>query len=237
MHRPLVMSRKAWEHVAITRAVEAAGLLHEGSRGLGFGVGREPLVADFASRGVQLVATDLSIEDPRAGAWAATGQHALSVDSLRDSRICPDEVLTANTQVRAVDMNRIPGDLRDFDFVWSSCAFEHLGTLEAGLAFVEHSMECLKPGGLAVHTTEFNLSSNSGTVTEGQTVIYRQHDMDDLHHRMKSQGHDMSPFTVGPPAGLFDHIIDIPPYHDGGLVVRLDDFLVTSAVVIVRKAE
>ena len=37
---------------------------------------------------------------------------------------------------REVDMRAIPTDLRGFDFAWSSCALEHLGSLGAGMAFV-----------------------------------------------------------------------------------------------------
>ncbi|MDQ1416252.1 MAG: hypothetical protein QOF81_1865, partial [Acidimicrobiaceae bacterium] len=51
--------RKQWEYTAICRALETAGMLQPGRRGLGFGVGREPLVAAFAVRGVEVVATDL----------------------------------------------------------------------------------------------------------------------------------------------------------------------------------
>ena len=52
-------------------------------------------------------------------------------------------------------MNHLPDDLRGFDFTWSSCALEHLGTLAAGADFVVAQMDCLRPGGVAVHTTEF----------------------------------------------------------------------------------
>ena len=54
-----------------------------------------------------------------------------------------------------VDMNAVPEDLRDFDFSWSSGAVEHLGTLGAGADFVLAQMDCLRPGGVSVHTTEF----------------------------------------------------------------------------------
>ena len=43
-------------------------------------------------------------------------------------------------------MNELPGDLAGFDFTWSSSAFEHLGSLEAGARFVERQMHCLRPG-------------------------------------------------------------------------------------------
>jgi hypothetical protein len=233
--QPVVMSRKSWEHVAILRAIEAANLLSPGMKGLGFGVGREPLVPEFAFHGVDLVATDLATEDSRSDQWAATGQHALSLADLCNSRLCPDEVVKEHTILRSVDMTRIPDDLRGFDFVWSACALEHLGTLEAGFAFVERAMDCLRPGGLAVHTTEFNLESNDATATKGQTVLYRRKDLEGLEERMAQLGHLMYPFSVSEPSGVFDFVIDMEPYHYGSLIVRFGGFLTTSAVIVVQK--
>ncbi len=233
---PDVVSRKTWEHVAILRALQAAEVLQPGARGLGFGVGREALVADFASRGVDVLATDLAIDDRRSAAWAATGQHAgLSLDQLRDEGICASDVLESRVTLRAVDMNHIPPDLTDFDFTWSACALEHLGSLEAGLAFIEHSLACLKPGGIAVHTTEFNLDSVDDTVTKGPTVVYRKPDMDVLRGRLQAGGHEMSEFQIGEPTGVFDFMTDIKPYHDGSLVVRMHGYRVTSAVIVARR--
>jgi len=233
---PDVVSRKTWEHVAILRALVRAEVLQPGSRGLGFGVGREALVADFASRGVDVLATDLAVNDRRSAAWVATGQHAgLSLDQLSDDGICPSDVLESRVTLRAVDMNQIPSDLTDFDFTWSACALEHLGSLEAGLAFIENSLACLRPGGIAVHTTEFNLDSVSDTVTKGPTVVYRKPDMDGLRRRLMANGHEMSEFEIGEPTGVFDFMTDIKPYHDGSLVIRMNGYRVTSAVIVARR--
>ena len=48
MHRPKHQHRKQWEHVWICRVLEAADVLRDGARGLGFGCGIEPLPAVFA---------------------------------------------------------------------------------------------------------------------------------------------------------------------------------------------
>ena len=55
-------------------------------------------------------------------------------------------------------MNAVPDDLGRFDLVWSSCALEHLGTPQAGLDFIMRTLDLLEPGGLAVHTTELELT-------------------------------------------------------------------------------
>ncbi|MFC7553839.1 methyltransferase domain-containing protein [Pseudoroseomonas wenyumeiae] len=92
-----------------------------------------------------MLATDLDPADPRAARWIGTGQHA------------PPPALP----FRAVDMTRIPRDLHgQFDLVWSACALEHLGSLRAGENFILEAMRCLKPGGIAIHTTEFDLDAD-----------------------------------------------------------------------------
>ena len=49
-------------------------------------------------------------------------------------------------------MNAVP-DIGRFDLIWSCCALEHLGSPEAGLKFVRHTLGLLEPGGVSVHTT------------------------------------------------------------------------------------
>ena len=96
-----------------------------------------------------------------------------------------------HVRYRAVDMNAIPDDLRDFDFTWSSCALEHLGSLDAGAAFVLRQMACLRPGGTAVHTTEYVVSSDTDTVEKGGTVLYRRRDIEALAEQLRAAGHEI----------------------------------------------
>ena len=111
--------------------------------------------------GCEVVATDLDPDDTRSKDWQDTDQHASGrVEALNSRGICPSDRFFRQVRYRNVDMNFIPEDLRDFDFVWSSCALEHIGSLRHGLDFILHAMDCLKPGGWAIHTTEFNLTSN-----------------------------------------------------------------------------
>ena len=110
-------------------------------------------------------------------------------------------------------MNNIPSDLRNFDFTWSSCAFEHLGSLEHGLRFVLRQMGCLKPGGFAVHTTEYNVSSNRETVDETQTALFRRQDIERLVSDLRDDNHVIDvDFTTGrTPADLH---VDEPPFTE-----------------------
>ena len=83
------------------------------------------------------MATDLAADRPEAKAWSATNQHASSVAALRQINICPDEKLLQNIDFRPVDMNNIDRDLDgSFDFCWSTCALEHLGSIKNGFDFI-----------------------------------------------------------------------------------------------------
>jgi hypothetical protein len=134
-------------------------------------------------------------------------------------------------------MNAIPADIGRFDFAWSCCCYEHLGTLEAGMRFVAESVDkCLKPGGIAVHTTELNLSSNDKTVSEGGTVIYRKRDFEELVQRLRASGHDVQPFVIAPDSHYLDGFVDVPPYtEDPHLKIELEGYVTTSAGIVVRR--
>jgi 2-polyprenyl-3-methyl-5-hydroxy-6-metoxy-1,4-benzoquinol methylase len=188
-HETPVAHRKQWEFVYLLQVLEVAGMLAPGRRGLGFGCGREPLAALMASRGCDVLATDLDAATAAGHGWIETDQHAARLEDLNDRGICPADVFAQRAQYRAVDMNAIPDDLKEFDFVWSSCAFEHLGSLEHGLAFVRRAMRCLRPGGIAVHTTEFNLSSNLRTLESPDLSVFRRQDIERLFRQLEAEGH------------------------------------------------
>ena len=230
---PHVLSRKAWEYTAICRALEEVGAIRPGARGLGFGVGREPLVSTFAAAGVDVVATDIPSDDPRAERWGEDGQVVARLESLRRPG-CPEEMFREHVSFRSADMNAIPSDLTGFDLLWSSCALEHLGSIEAGARFVARAMDCLAPGGIAVHTTEFNLDSDESTVSSGPTVAFRRRDVEAILAMARERGHTAQPFVVGDRHGVLDRVIDVPPYHHSSLVLRLGPYRITSAVIILQ---
>ena len=142
-------------------------------------------------------------------------------------------------------MNRISADLRDYAFTWSTCSFEHCGNLELGLRFLERQMECLKPGGIAVHTTEFNLTSNKKTVTKGDYVIYRLRDIEEIIERLKKQGHTVEPIDIHNGNHAIDQIVDQPPYSEFSdmavskrkhMRLNLRGYVSTSIAIIITKS-
>lgn len=236
-HIEPIYRRKRWEYGFILQALEEHGAKKPGKRGLGFGVGREALVAALASDGCSIVATDQTRKDAFLGGWATTGQYAGALEELNRDKHCPEEDFRRLVQYRDVNMNKIPSDLRGFDFVWSACSLEHLGSLELGLQFIVNAMDCLSPGGIAVHTTEYNLSSNDKTVDRQRTVIYRRRDMEELAQRLGALGHSIAPFNFHPGKGELDHYVDLPPYKwTPHLKLLIGGFAATSIGIIVRKA-
>jgi len=234
---PAIRHRKYWEFAFIMEALRQAGLLSKGQRGLGFGVGKEPLAAMMVSLGCRVVASDADPVAAIAAGWGTNDEHASGLASLNERGICSDEELRANTEFRVIDMNALPDDARGFDFCWSSCAFEHLGSIDHGLRFVEASLDCVKPGGLAVHTTEFNLSSDTETVMDGATVLYRHSDIERLAKRLRSAGHQLE-LNYHPGQGELDHYIDLPPYQlDPHLKLMIGKYVTTSIGLIVKKAD
>ncbi|MDR2793708.1 MAG: methyltransferase domain-containing protein, partial [Treponema sp.] len=157
--------RKQWEFVYIAQVLFENNLLKAGSRGLGFGVGKEPLPALFASMDCKITASDMDTDSDEAKKWESANQHSGNNRELLNQRgICPPDIFAKNVSFRTIDMNTIPDDLRGmFDFIWSSCALEHIGGAQNSEDFICNSLDTLRPGGLAVHTTEYNVSSNEDT--------------------------------------------------------------------------
>jgi hypothetical protein len=233
-----VPHRKLWEFVYVLRAAEQHGKAMAGCRALGFGVGQEPIPAALASLGLSVLATDLALEDDRSGAWGQTGQHMSDVDALSFPDVVPDAVLRERVRTRSVDMNAVPADLGRFDLIWSSCALEHLGSPEAGLAFVERTLELLEPGGVAVHTTELELTARLETADYGNLAVYRTADLDRLAARVREVGMEMDTNWYVAMETPADRWIALPPYpHDdpAHLKLQIGDSISTSVGLLVRR--
>ena len=103
------------------------------------------------------------------------------------------------------------------------------------MGFVVASLGCLRPGGVAVHTTEYLVSSNHDTVEAGGTVFYRRRDIENLVARLRRAGHEVDmDYTLG--ATPDDEHVDVPPYTDVHLRTELAGYVTTSLALIVTKA-
>lgn len=234
LEQPHQLHRKLWEFWFVARALDERGLLRGGKRGVGFGVGQEPLPAAFAARGCDVVATDQA--DAVGTGWAHSGQWSARVEDLRRDGICAPELLRQRVTFRAMDMNHIDDDVGPADFVWSACALEHLGSIEHGLRFIRRSLDVLRPGGVAVHTTELNLSSPTKTLAHGATVLFRRSDLAGLITSLRAEGHTVADVDERAPAGIADGFVDVPPYRaEPHLRLRLSRYTTTSVGLIIEE--
>jgi len=239
---PTMINRKYWEWVVMSQALNERGFLKAGKKGMGFAVGNEPLPSAFASLGGEIVATDQSYEIPEAKEeWATTYELCRGKQALNEKQICPPETFDKLVSFREVDMNNIPDELKqgEFDFIWSSSAFEHIGTIEHGLRFVKESLKCLKPGGIAIHTTEFNCSSNEGTLNTNNLVFFRHRDIERLIGELTAEGYRVDP----PDYWMGDSKYDLTPIKDLSnqwaphLKIEMGGYIATSLLLIIHKPQ
>jgi 2-polyprenyl-3-methyl-5-hydroxy-6-metoxy-1,4-benzoquinol methylase len=228
--------RKAWEWCAIAQALSERGMLEPGKSGLGFAVGTEPLSALFAKYGVSILATDLDVGDRRAKAWASTNQHASSLEKLYYEHIVSKDAFKSNVDFQFADMKSPRNIKGKFDFIWSSCALEHLGNLMEGFAFIFEACSLLKPGGICVHTTEYNVTSNDSTIECGPSVIYRRRDIENLDRLLRQSGFCLEKIDFWAGCDLHDRLYDVEPYYTSGkqhIKLLLDGYVTTSMTLVI----
>jgi SAM-dependent methyltransferase len=245
---PVIFHRKLWELSYVLQALYESDMVRAGARGLGFGCGAEPVASYLAAQGVDIVATDLPPTDREAQGWAASGQHASVPETMFHPHLVTREMFDQNVHLKFVDMNALPPDLTGFDFCWSICALEHLGSIERGMDFISNAMESLRPGGIAIHTTEFNFLDDKQTLDNWPTVLFQRQHFEAIAERLNTAGHHVAALDFDVGSKPLDRFIDLPPYpHDwpahltdwagtaAHLKLSIDGFVSTCFGMIIRK--
>ncbi len=231
-------ANKFWQNAVMVQALSERGVLVEGATGIGFGVGQERLPALFAQQGVKVMATDQDFATKKAGHWA---EHELAsgTQSLNKLNICDPRKFANNVAYAPMDMKKVPKKYHGhYNFLWSNCALGHLGSIDEGLRFIEESLQCLVPGGWAVHTTELNILSNDATVTEGNTVIFRLKDINRLQDRLIKQGYKASPLRLQLGSSPMDRRVSLAPqFGNDYSKIQFNGHLATQIVLIIQKPE
>jgi hypothetical protein len=232
-NEPLHLHRKWWEWAFIYDRLSKAGVLRPEMRGLGFGAGTEKLPSFLAHLGASITATD----GPSGMNWANSNDASEYKNWLFKSDIINRAFFDDRVSFEFCNMNNIPGHLTDYDFCWSSCSFEHLGSLQHGIDFVINSVErSLKVGGVACHTTELNLSSDDETIETGVTVIYRKRDLERLCYMLEERGHWVEPLRIEPGTLPPDYFVDVPPYRSSPhLKLLYGSYITTSVGILARR--
>lgn len=243
-----VLHRKIWEFAFIINNLDYYGFIETDTTGIGFGCGTEPIPSYLASKGINIVATDLEPSNESAKAWIDTAQHISDRDKIWMPDLCTKSEFENRVSLRYEDMNSISSDLDGkFNFCWSICALEHLGSIEKGFDFIRRSLDMLKPGGIAIHTTEFNYLSDDKTIDNWVTVLFRKKDFLKFHQEIISLGYEVPEIDFNVGNDPLDWFIDLPPFQsDKGyyskelpsephLKLSLDGFPSTCFGIVIRK--
>jgi SAM-dependent methyltransferase len=229
--------RKQWEYAYVLQGLYENDLLRPGTLGLGFGVGKEPLPAVMAKYGCKVIATDMDIASAKKAGWVETNQYSTSKNDLNKRGICDVDKFNKLVSFQIADMNNIPARLKSmrFDFIWSCCAVDHLGSIELGIKFIKETVKLLKPGGISIHTTEYNVLSNDDTLDNQGTVLFRRKDIELLVNDLRLEGYHIyfNPHTGN---GYIDKHIDIPPYADNNhLKLLIGKYVSTSIGLLIKR--
>ncbi len=227
---------KAWQNAIILQALSERGYLKEGKKALGFGVGKERIPSALARLGVKVTATDQDFKNGKKGGWD-NGQLTRSKNDLNGHGISSKQEFDNNVEFENCDMTSINKKfIAKYDIIWSNCALGHLGTIEAGLKFIEKSLDCLNPGGVAVHTTETNIVSNTDTIEAGGTVIFRRSDLVELFYRLRALGFKCAPLSLDFGSSPEDQQISFHPYNKDPIIkLNAGGYLLSQMVIIIYK--
>lgn len=229
---PLMLDRKAWEYAFILHAINTYAHVGHGARGLALGCGKEFIAAMLAADGAKILATDYVSDIEESKGWEARG-----LEDLYFAEHIDRETFDKRVRFEHADMNNLSSDYRDFDFLWSTGSLEHIGSHANGLRFVENAMDCLKPGGIAVHTTEFTLTSETMGRDYPDLSFYCRADIEGLATRLLAAGH-MIVLNFDRGTTLADTHVDTPPYHGGRtLTAHFDSHIISSIGLIIQRAD
>ena len=180
----------AWTYAYLLQTLDLYGVLQQGARGLVIGDLPDSVARVMTERGVVYENVGLSGVDIR-----------------------PAEEAAAN--LRQIDPANLRSELVAFDFLCSICVTDRF--LDESLAggFVERSMECLRPGGLAVHvvTTCADVSRD-----ERGMVCFDRNGIERIGLGLVSRGHDVA--RLKPPTARTSNDMDRSAQIPFGLIAR-----------------
>ena len=99
-----------------------------------------------------------------------------------------------------------------------------------------NSTKYLKPGGVAIHTTEFNVSDDTETLESSDRSLYRRVDLINLQTRLIDCGCSVVPMNLYAGNLPGDQHVDLPPCAQTiHLKLQIAKYVVTSFGPVPRK--
>lgn len=221
-------SRSLWEHAWIVSLLATEGLVVAGKSGVAFDCGRERVGALLASRGVTVLGTGGNIADDRD---AETRRLQLFYPEI--VHIDDFDGLVRFAALDPREAGSMPPGCHDF--CWSLGIPARLGSIEAALDFFEASLVTLRPGGLALHTFSFNLTSDTATWELPNLVVLRRRDIEALAARLAPAGHRLLTFNTHPGLDTADETVKTEAHGPIGHRQRHGFAVATSFGLAIRK--
>lgn len=226
--------RKVWEYLYVYKQYQAWAQGRQGLRALGFGSGLDRMAMLLSCQ--QQIQESWITDGPAASCWVSTGQHVQGLEQYLQANQgfeCQQQKL----HYKYLDMNKFGPGEAEADFMYSLSSLEHLGSMDQSLEFILRSSHQLRPGGMAVHCTEYNVGSNDRTVLRGDSVFFRHQDLLRLQRLCAEQGLEMSPLDLQVRYHPFNGYKDSPPYtyNPSHMRIQFDEWELTSFGFCIRK--
>jgi len=164
--------RKQWEFAMIFHALRTRGMLEDNKVGLSMGSGNELVLYSIARKVKHLTATDLYSSETL---WDCA-RAANPDEYIRKSK--PFPVDDAKLAALTMDMRKLSFKDNFFDFAYSSCAIEHIGSDADFLQHLNEVHRVLKDGGVYILTTEFTFAD--ATVPMPNNYLFSPEHLDRL---------------------------------------------------------
>ncbi len=147
----IISDSKQWECAMMLRALSELGVIRPGALLAGIGAGTEETSFALAAKGCVVFPTDRYLE---ATPWSDVAPAGMMVrpKQYSDYDYPQGGIIPVHTDARLLSL---PSNF--FDGVYSAGSIEHFGSLEAVAAAAEEIGRILKPGGVAVISTEFRI--------------------------------------------------------------------------------
>lgn len=224
------LHRSVWESVWIAAILATLGCIAPGKSALGLGVTRERIASLLASRGMS-VSTIRMAETANADLpqqYALLNLFYPTIVAIEDF----DQLVRMTDGARGGPLSDARADV---DCVWSQAVAHRLGSAAAGADFIMRSMEALRPGGVAVHTLNLNLSSNTEPAAGEAFMAFRRADLDALTERLTQTGYEVLPSNLHPGLDEADALVDAPPFGLPHLKVLVGGAVLGSFGLAIRK--
>ena len=184
-----------WQVAYILQVLRRYGLLDAGAHGLALAAEGSAVPAVIAATGTKVVATYLP-PDAEDGVESPDGDVHVAARAALRRRHLDEAAFEQLVTVRPVILRPLSKDLINFDFLWSEHACEQLGSVSATIAFVQDSMGCLRPGGLAVHMLPFDVLTAQPRMEERQASLFQRRHLERVALTLISRGHEVAQLNV-----------------------------------------